>query len=66
MLDAVHVPGSSKKRDHNPLGLVSMYLMCWENQNRAQIAQTMEVMPKTVTAAMARVSQDMDKQGLEG
>lgn len=64
MLDAVHVPGSARKRDHNPLGLVSMYLMCWENQNRAQIAETMDVMPKTVTAALSRLSEGMDKEGL--
>lgn len=64
MLDAVHQPGSTKKRDQNPLGLVSMYLLCWEDQNRAQIAETMEVMPKTVTAALSRVTEGMDKEGL--
>ena len=60
ILDAVHVPGSEKKRDHDPLALATLYLMFWEGLSRSQISEVLEVMPKTVTSALARTTAALD------
>jgi len=49
----------------DPLGLASLYLTYWEGLSRADAARHLQVLPKTVTAAVNRVSARIDTDGLE-
>jgi len=49
----------------DPLGLASLYLTYWEGMSRADAARHLQVLPKTVTAAVTRVTGRIDAAGLD-
>lgn len=49
----------------DPLGLASLYLTYWEGMSRADAARHLEVLPKTVTAAVNRVTGRIDTRNLD-
>ncbi len=54
VLAAVNRPGTGR-RAQDPLALAAVYLTFWEDMSRPKVARELEVLPKTVNAALARV-----------
>lgn len=48
----------------DPLGLASLYLVYWEGMSKAEVARHLGVLPKTVSAAMERMSSRIDRGAL--
>lgn len=48
----------------DPLGLASLYLTFWEGMSKAEVARNLDVLPKTVSAAIERVSGQIDREDL--
>jgi hypothetical protein len=55
VLAAVNQPRGAGRRSQDPLALAAVYLMFWEDMGRPQVARELDVLPKTVNAAVGRV-----------
>jgi len=44
----------------DPLGLAAVYLGFWEGLGRSEVAEQLQVSPKSVSTAMARTLRDID------
>lgn len=55
VLAAVNQPGGAGRRSQDPLALAAVYLTFWEDMGRPQVARELDVLPKTVNAAVGRV-----------
>ena len=49
----------------DPMALASLYLTYWEGMSKADVARALEVLPKTVSAAVERATSRIDPEGLE-
>lgn len=55
VLAAVNQPVGTGRRAQDPLALAAVYLTFWEDMGRPQVARELDVLPKTVNAAVGRV-----------
>ncbi|MDP2013388.1 MAG: hypothetical protein Q8L05_04095 [Actinomycetota bacterium] len=65
ILEAVSDDSPNARRTHDPLALAATYLTFWEGQSRVQVAKELEILPKTASAALARVLERLHASGLE-
>jgi DNA-directed RNA polymerase specialized sigma subunit len=49
----------------DPMALASLYLTYWEGMSKADVARALDVLPKTVSAAVERATSRIDPEGLE-
>lgn len=63
VLAAVNHAGTGR-RAQDPLALAAVYLTFWEDMGRPQVARELEVLPKTVNAAVGRVLQQVRESDL--
>jgi hypothetical protein len=65
LLDAVMVDGAGGRKGCDPLALAATYLTYWEGLNRTEVAQELEILPKTASAALNRVMERIDPASLQ-
>lgn len=61
---AVTTPKGPAAQRQDPLSLAILYLSFWEGMSRTEIAQELDIAPKTVSSVMARSLQNMDQDRL--
>jgi hypothetical protein len=64
VLSAVHNPTLTGRRAQDPLALAAVYLSFWEGLSRPELARELDVLPKTATAAVARVLERVEPADL--
>jgi hypothetical protein len=64
IMTAVHDPESPGRRSQDPLALAAIYLSFWEDLSRPEVARELEILPKTVAAAISRVLDSVADSGL--
>jgi DNA-directed RNA polymerase specialized sigma24 family protein len=64
IMAAVNQSGSTARRAQDPLALAAVYLTYWEELTRPEVARELEVLPKTVSSALARVHEQVQKSDL--
>jgi hypothetical protein len=65
ILDAVSGPNAPRsRRSQDPLALAAVYLSFWEGLSRPDVARELDVLPKTVAAALTRVMGQMEQADL--
>jgi hypothetical protein len=65
ILDAVSGPNvPHSRRAQDPLALAAVYLAFWEGLSRPEVARELDVLPKTVAAALTRVMGQMEHTDL--
>lgn len=62
VMSAVNDRSSSGRRAQDPLALAAVYLTYWEGLSRTDAARELDVLPKTVSAASARVLDSIDPE----
>jgi len=65
IISAVHDPDATGRRAQDPLALAAVYLSFWEDLSRPEVARELEVLPKTVAAAITRVLDSVAESGLD-
>jgi len=65
IISAVHDPDATGRRAQDPLALAAVYLSFWEDLSRPAVARELEVLPKTVAAAITRVLDSVAESGLD-
>ncbi len=62
ILEAVSSPsGPRTRRSQDPLALAAVYLSFWEGLSRPEVARELDVLPKTVAAALTRVLEQVEQ-----
>jgi len=62
ILEAVSRPsGPRTRRSQDPLALAAVYLSFWEGMSRPEVARELDVLPKTVAAALTRVLEQVEQ-----
>jgi DNA-directed RNA polymerase specialized sigma24 family protein len=65
ILEAVSGPSAPRsRRAQDPLALAAVYLSFWEGLSRPEVARELDVLPKTVAAALTRVMGQMEQADL--
>ena len=64
LIRAVQSPGGRSRRSSDPLALAAVYLTYWEGLNRSEVARELDVLPKTVLAAVNRAMEQVDPADL--
>ncbi len=65
ILEAVSGPNAPRsRRAQDPLALAAVYLSFWEGLSRPEVARELDVLPKTVAAALTRVMGQMEQADL--
>lgn len=65
LLDSVWGDGPGSRRGPDPLALAVVYLTYWEGLNRTEAAGELDILPKTASAALSRVTERIDVEGLQ-
>lgn len=65
LLEAAWGDGPGSRRGLDPLALAAVYLTYWEGLNRTEVAQELEILPKTASAALSRVTERINPDGLQ-
>lgn len=65
IMAAVNDPTSNGRRAQDPLALAAVYLSFWEGLSRPEVARELEILPKTASAAVARVLDSVAASGLQ-
>lgn len=65
LVAAVTKTGSGGSKGADPLALAAVYLTYWEGLNRTEVAEELDILPKTATAALNRAMERIDPSGLQ-
>jgi len=64
LLAAITSPKGPAAQKQDPLALAVLYLSFWEGMSRSEVAQELDIAPKTVSSVMARTLQQVDPERL--